>query len=290
MSSAMSSVMSSVMSRAMRRSIRNEMCRAHRVATSFALSFGLVACGVSRDEPAHIDSSALPAASRDSQVKPVAPVIRTPLSVDTVNARLLEIWPLAVAPGRQLDETRRIVEHLQADLTLLNGFESATLLASGDGTGLVLVAAWRNATAADKAHPALAEWLHAETDSIVRRRRLGTATTRVRVRRTAGTPPTLSDAAMLEFTRYALKPGHSFGALAALADSNLALRVLQDTSAQGGATLAAADSGALYMIVQARSATALKPGERLQRPMPFWAPFAEREEQLLAVVAIVYHR
>ena len=298
MSSAMSNVMCSVMSRAMRRSIRNERCRAQRVATSFtlsvalsfALSFALVACGVSRDEPSHSDSSALPAASRDSQVTPGAPVIRTPLSVDTVNARLLEIWPLAVAPGRQLDETRRIVEHLQADLTLLNGFESATLLASGDGTGLVLVAAWRNATAADKAHPALTEWLHAETDSIVRRRRLGTATTRVRVRRTAGTPPTLSDAAMLEFTRYALKPGHSFGALAALADSNLALRVLQDTSAQGGATLAAADSGALYMIVQARSATALKPGERSQRPMPFWAPFAEREEQLLAVVAIVYHR
>ena len=95
---------------------------------------------------------------------------------------------------------------------------------------------------------------------------------------------------MLQFTRYALKPGHSFGALAALADSNLAMRVLQDTSAQGGATIVAADSGALYMLLQARSATALDPRPHATGPLPFWAPFANREEQLLAVVAIIHHR
>ena len=203
---------------------------------------------------------------------------------------MLEVWPLAVAPGRQIDETRRIVEHLQADLTLTAGFESATLLASGDGSGLVLVAAWRDSASADRASASLAGWLRSETDSLLRRRRVGTATTRVHVRRTVGTPPLLSEAAMVQFTRYALKPGHSFGALAALADSNLAIRVVQDTAAQGGATLAASDSGALYMLLQARSATALDPNLRAAGPLPFWAPFANREEQLLAVVAIVHHR
>jgi hypothetical protein len=203
---------------------------------------------------------------------------------------VLDIWPLAVAPGRQLDETRRIVEHLHADLALQQGFESAVLLASGDGTGLVLLSSWHDDAASHRADSLLGGWLRAETDTLVRRRRLGTATTRVHVRRTVGTPPIMTDAAMLQFTRYALKPGHSFGALAALADSNLAVRVLQDTSAQGGATLAASDSGALYMLLQARRATALDPTVRASGSLPFWAPFAEREEQLLAVVAIVYHR
>jgi hypothetical protein len=52
--------------------------------------------------------------------------------------------------------------------------------------------------------------------------------------------------------------------------------------------LAGADSGALYMVLQARTATALDPG-RGSPPasLPFWAPFAVREEVLLAVVAIV---
>ncbi len=254
------------------------------VAVAFMLL--LVACGGAKD--------AAPAVMRDStQIPAAAPapvVVRQPLRVDTADTYVLEFWPLAVAPGRQLDETRRIVEHLQADLTLVPGFVSATLLASGDGSGLLLVAAWLDDAAADQAGGRLSEWLHAESDTAIRRRRVGTATARVVVRRTVGTPPILSDAAMLQFTRYALKPGHSFGALAALADSNLAMRVLQDTAAQGGATLAAADSGAVYMLMQARTAAALDPNLRPAGPMPFWAPFAEREEQLLAVVAIVHHR
>jgi hypothetical protein len=253
-----------------------------------ALLAGAAACIGSRDTAA--DSAAGSVVARDSQVVLPAPVIRVPLSVDTASTSVLEVWPLTVAPGRQLDETRRIVEHLQADLTLQPGFESAILLASGDGTGLVLLASWHDLGASVRADSLLAVWLRAETDTVVRRRRLGTATARVRVRRTVGSPPRLSDATMLQFTRYALKPGHSFGALAALADSNLAMRVLQDTSAQGGATLFAADSGAVYMLLQARSATALDPTVLAAGPLPFWAPFADREEQLLAVVAIVYHR
>jgi hypothetical protein len=236
------------------------------------------------------ESAASAAAVRAPPTVPPTPVVHAPLTLDTASAHVLDIWPLAVSPGRQMDETRRIVEHLQADLTLVPGFETATLLASGDGAGLLLVASWHDAAAADRAGPALAGWLRAESDSVMRRRRTGTATTRVHVRRTVGTPPILSDAAMLQFTRYALKPGHSFGALAALADSNLAIRVVQDTAAQGGATLVAADSGALYMLLQARSATALDPNIHVTGPLPFWAPFAEREEQLLAVVAIVFHR
>jgi hypothetical protein len=46
----------------------------------------------------------------------------------------------------------------------------------------------------------------------------------------------------------------------------------------------------VYMLLQARSATALDPTVLAAGPLPFWAPFADREEQLLAVVAIVYHR
>ncbi len=218
-------------------------------------------------------------------VEPILPIV-----LDTAGTRVLEFWPLAVTSARQIEETRRIVEHLQADLALTEGFETATLLASGDGSMLLLVAAWRNQGAAETARASLAGWLRAEVDSGVRRRRLGTATSLVRVRRTVGTPPSLGDAAMMLFTRYALKPGHSFGALATLSDSNLAARVLRDTAAQGGATVAAADSGALYVIVQARTATALDPRLQAAGPLPFWAPFADREEQLLAVVAVVNHR
>ena len=249
-------------------------------------------CGTSSDDASRasaVESAASAAANRDSR-RALPAVVHYPITLDTVSALVFELWPLSVAPGRQLDETRRIVEHLQADLTLIPGFESATLLASGDGSGLLLIAAWHDGAAADRANPTLAGWLRAETDSLVRRRRIGTATPRVHVRRTVGTPPTLSDAAMLQFTRYALKPGHSFGALAALADSNLAIRVVQDTAAQGGATIVAADSGALYMLLQARTATALDPSLHAAGPLPFWAPFAYREEQLLAVVAIIHHR
>ncbi|MBC7844247.1 MAG: hypothetical protein H7099_18190 [Gemmatimonadaceae bacterium] len=254
---------------------------------------GVIACSSSQDDAARADSARADSANRariasDSQAR--VSVVHAPLSLDTVSPLVLEIWPLALAPGRQIDETRRIVEHLQADLTLTPGFESATLLASGDGTALVLLAAWQDDGTADRADSVLAQWLHAETDTLIRRRRIGTATTRVRVRRTVGSPPALSDAAMLQFTRYAMKPGHSFGALAALADSNLATRVLQDTSAQGGATLVASDSGALYVLVQARSATALDPVLQAAGRLPFWAPFAEREEQLMSVVAVFRRR
>jgi hypothetical protein len=229
-------------------------------------------------------------ASRDTAMRiSAAPSVR-PIALDTSRAVVLEFWPLTVTPARQAQETRRIVEYLHADLALMTGFETAVLLASGDGAGLLLVAAWRDTVSADRASAALAGWLRAEPDSALRRRRLGTATTRVRVRRSVGTPPVLSDSAMLQFTRYALKPGHSFGALAALSDSNLAMRVLQDTAAQGGATLMAADSGALYMLLQARTATALDPDLQATGPMPFWAPFASRDEQLLAVVAVIRRR
>ena len=269
------------------------MSATRRRLITLAISVCATACSASRDtapRTRRVDSTPSAAATRDAPHAPPVVVVHAPITLDTAGTLVLELWPLALSPSRQMDETRRIVEHLQADLTLVAGFESATLLASGDGAGLLLVAAWHDAGAADRADPALAGWLRAETDSLVRRRRIGTATTRVHVRRTVGTPPTLSDAAMLQFTRYALKPGHSFGALAALADSNLAMRVLQDTSAQGGATIVAADSGALYMLRQARSATALDPTPHASGPLPFWAPFADREEQLLAVIAIIHHR
>lgn len=249
-------------------------------------ALALAACGGTPDAaPATRDTTPAAAATPTP-----AAVVRAPLALDTSGTYVLEFWPLKVAPGQQVAETRRIVEHLQADLSFVAGFETATLLASGDGAGLLLVAAWRNDDAADAARAALAGWLRAETDTAQLRRRTGSATSRALVRRTVGTPPSLAAGAMLQFTRYALKPGHSFGALAALSDSNLAMRVLQDTAAQGGATVAAADSGALYMLLQARTATALDPALHAAGPLPFWAPFASREEQLLAVVATVHRR
>jgi hypothetical protein len=253
---------------------------------SCVFGLALAACGGSGDNTPPIVSRA----KSDSVLPVAAPAQILPITLDTSAAFVLDFWPLSVAPAKQVEETRRIVEHLHADLALMAGFESAALLASGDGAGLLLVAAWRDTVSAARASAALAGWLRAEPDSALRRRRLGTSTARVRVRRTVGTPPMLTDAAMLQFTRYALKPGHSFGALAALSDSSLALRVLQDTAAQGGATLSAADSGALYLLMQARTATALDPTLHASGPMPFWAPFADREEQLLSVVALVRRR
>ena len=220
-----------------------------------------------------------------------SPVPRPPLSIDTAGNVLLELWPLAVSGTRQAEETRRLVEHLQADLVLVQGFASATLLASGDGSTLLLAVAWHDSTAAARGDTMLTGWLRLPSDTALRRRQDGTLTPRVLVRRTAGAPPQLREGAMLQFTRYVMKPGHSFGALASLADSNLAMRVLQDTAAQGGSLLVAADSGALYMLLQARNATALDPGfARPTASLPFWAPFANREDLLLAVVAIVHGR
>lgn len=261
-------------------------CQLRSLVGSGCFVLALSACGGSSDNTPAIVSRP----KRDAVAALAAPVPILPIALDTSAALVLDVWPLSIAPARQMEETRRIVEHLHADLALMAGFESAALLASGDGAGLLLVAAWRDARSADRASPALAGWLRAESDSAVRRRRLGSATMRVRVRRTFGTPPLLSDAAMLQVTRYALKPGHSFGALAALADSNLAMRVLQDPAALGGATLAASDSGALYVLLQARTATALDARVQTGGTLPFWAPFASRDEQLVAVVASVRHR
>lgn len=212
------------------------------------------------------------------------------MTLDTASAVVLQLWPMAVAAGAQLDETRRIVEHLQADLVLVPGFVSATLLGSGDGSSLALLVSWEDDGAADRGTAALAGWLRIAADTAGLRARIGSSTPVVAVRRTVGTPPVLGDASMLQFTRYVMKPGHSFGALATLADSNLAMRVLQDTAAQGGVTLASSDSGALYMVMQARNATALDPLMLGPERLPFWAPFATRDERLMAVVAIVHHR
>jgi hypothetical protein len=243
-------------------------------------------CG-SGDEP---ETAAVADSARDSVVMPVeAPP--APMALDTVGGELVQIWPIAVDRNRQADETRRLVEHLQADLSLVPGFGSATLLASGDGSSLVLAVVWEDSAAVAQGDTMLAGWLRLPADTALRRRHDGTLTPRVLVRLTTGTPPVLHEGAMVQFTRYVMKPGHSFGALATLADSNLAMRVLQDTAAQGGALLAAADSGALYMLLQARNATALDPA--FARPggsLPFWAPFAMREEQLMAVVAIIHPR
>ena len=146
-----------------------------------------------------------------------------PILLDTLSTRVLEFWPLAVASARQLEETRRIVEHLQADLALTDGFETATLLASGDGSMLLLVAAWRDQRAADSSG-------HRWPDGFTRMstpacyagvlvpRRHWCASVAPSARRRM-----LGEAAMMLFTRYAMKPGHSFGALATLSDSNLAL-------------------------------------------------------------------
>ncbi len=253
------------------------------VLAGFLAGF-LAGCdGAARTKPAPILATA-----RDSV--PVVAAPSRPIALDTTNRLVLEFWPLAIASGRQLEETRRIVEHLQADLTLVDGFERATLLASGDGSALLLVAEWRDDSAATRARSSLAGWLRIDSDTARQRRQFGTLTPRVAVRRTVGMPLVLGEAAMLLFTRYALKPGHSFGALASLTDSDLAMRVLQDTAAQGGATLASADSGALYMLLQARTATALDPALQVSGTLPFWAPFSAREEQHLAVVATVFHR
>jgi len=243
----------------------------------------LAACRASRD--------ATPSRSVDSAA-PIAAAVaaRPPMTLDTAGAVVLQVWPMAVAAGTQLDETRRIVEHLQADLALVPGFLSATLLGSGDGSSLVLLAAWQDDGAADRGTAALAGWLRIPADTAGMRARLGSGRPEVAVRRIVGTPPVLSDAAMLQFTRYVMKPGHSFGALATLADSNLAIRVLQDTAAQGGVLLASLDSGALYMVMQARDATALDPLLLDPARLPFWAPFATRDERLMAVVATVHHR
>ncbi len=256
------------------------------VAIALVVASGVPSCGTQEQSMRVATTpSVLPA------VPPAVMVPRLPIVLDTADAALKEFWPIAVTPERQLEETRRIVEHLQADLSIVDGFRSATLLASGDGTSLVLVAAWRDDGAADRAHAALAGWLHAETDTAMARRRFGTATQRVFLHRTVGTPPILDDAAMLLFTRYALKPGHSFGAMAALSDSSLVMRVLQDTSVQGGAMLVAADSGAIYVLLRARTATALDSSlPVIGGALPFWAPFARRDEQLLAAVAVVQHR
>jgi len=223
---------------------------------------------------------------------PVPPAVpRPPVSIDTVGSALLELWPLGVDRSRQADEMRRLVEHLQADLSLVPGFAWAAVLASGDGSSLLLSVAWRDSAAAGRGDTMLAGWLRLPSDTALRRRQDGTLTPRVLLRRTTGATPQFREGAMLLFTRYVMKPGHSFGALATLADSNIAMRVLQDTAAQGGALLVAADSGALYMLLQARNATALDPGFGLPTTsLPFWAPFATREEQLMAVVAIITPR
>lgn len=210
--------------------------------------------------------------------------------VDTTGALVLDVWPLNVTPKLQMEETRRIVEHMHADLALIPGFERGALLASGDGSALALVIAWHSDSEADSASTRLTGWLRISSDSVARRSTFGTTTSRVRIRRIVGTPPMLSDAAMIQLTRFALKPGHSFDALAMLADSNLSQRVLQDTSAQGGATLAARDSGAVYVFLQARNATALDADFRPDGPLPFWAPFAVRTESLMSVVAVVGRR
>ncbi|MCC7055571.1 MAG: hypothetical protein IT355_20035 [Gemmatimonadaceae bacterium] len=262
--------------------------RCRRALPVAGLALALTAA-CSRGDAAGTPPAATVAVPARDSVQPVTSPAG-PMIVDTTQDVVLEVWPLTTAPGRQVEDTRRIVEHMHADLAFLPGFDAATLLASGDGTTLVLLAAWRDSLAADTASSRLAGWLRVEADTALRRRRLGTATARVQLRRTAGTPPMFSDVAMLQFTRYAVKPGHSFGALAALADSNLTMRVLRDTSAQGGATLSARDSGAVYMIVQARNATALDAALQSAGPLPFWAPFATRDEQLLAVVAGVRGR
>lgn len=229
-------------------------------------------------------------AKNASAVATRTPVVLPPIVIDTTAEQIVELWPLKVTPERQIEETRRIVEQLQAELSLQAGFLHAVVLASGDGAGLVLLCAWQDDGSADRGDLRLAEWLRVDADTALLRRRIGTATPRVRIRRTAGARPTLTTTAMLQLTRYVMKQGHSFTALAALADSNLAMSVLQDTAAAGGATLMAADSGALYMLLQARNATALDPGLRAGGSLPFWAPFADREEQLLAVVAIIRPR
>jgi hypothetical protein len=219
-----------------------------------------------------------------------APRQTSALLIDTVGGLVLDLWPLNVASRTQMKETRRIVELMHADLAVMPGFERAALLASGDGNALALVIAWASEAAADSARTRLMGWLKISSDTVARRTTFGTSTPRIRIRRIVGTPPMLSDAAVIQLTRFAMKPGHSYGALATLADSNVSQRVLQDTSAQGGATLVAADSGAIYILTRARNATALDAEFRPDGPLPYWAPFAVRDEKLMAVVAVVGRR
>ncbi len=262
------------------------MSDGHRALVALTAAVALAACGSRDVAPRVVRDSA----KQDSSAAARTPVVYPPVVIDTASAHIVELWPLKVTPQRQMDETRRIVEQLQAELTLQPGFSHAVLLASGDGTGLLLLCEWKDDGSADRGDVRLNEWLRMEADTAILHRRIGTATTRVHTRRTVGARPALTTTAMLQFTRYVVKHGHSFIALAALADSNLAMRVLQDTSASGGATVMAADSGALYMLLQARTATALDPTLRSGGSLPFWAPFADREEQLLAVVAIIRPR
>ena len=246
----------------------------------------LTACG-SRDVAPRVVPSAI---RPNSIVTTPSAIVHAPIVIDGADMDIVELWPLNVTPAHQIEETRRVVEQLQAELTLQPGFRYAVLLASGDGAGLLLWCAWEGDGSADRGDVRLAAWLRVETDTALFRARVGTTTPRVRIRRTAGARPALTATAMVQLTRYVMKRGHSFTALAALADSNLAMRVLQDTSASGGATLMAADSGALYMLLQARNATALDPKLRSGGSLPFWAPFADRDEQLLAVVAVIRPR
>ncbi len=254
-----------------------------RLALPLLIGAALIAACGGGDEPRRAAPVVAKVAARAESAPPPPP-----LAIDTAGDGLLTVWPMAVERNKQAEETRRLVEHLQADLSVVPGFTSATLLASGDGSTLVLAVVWADSAGAATGDTMLAGWLRLPADTALRRRHDGTLTSRVAIRRTTGTPPVLREGAMVQFTRYVMKPGHSFGALATLADSNLAMRVLQDTAAQGGALLAAADSGALYMLLQARNATALDPGFGLPTTsLPFWAPFALREELLMAVVAIV---
>jgi hypothetical protein len=262
---------------------------ARRIGVLGVITLTAVTCGrndASRAAAARRDSTPVTSESASAP----APQPAAPLSLDTGSAHVIELWPMTIAPGHQLAETRRIVEHMQADLSFVAGFERATLLASGDGASLLLVAEWADTAAADSGKTLVTEWLHAETDTALLRKRTGTTSPRVRVHHRAGTPPLFTDAAMLQITRYTVKRGHSFGALATLADSSLSKRVVQDTSALGGATLAAADSGVLYMVLQARTATVLDPVLQADGPLPFWAPFAIRKEDLVSVVAVAHRR
>lgn len=251
------------------------------------LTLCVAACGADKDRPAAAVSRG---PQRDTAAWTVV-VPQVPLVLDTTTGQVLDVWPVIVPRGKQVDETRRLVERLQGELSLSPGFRQAVLLASGDGASLMLLVSWADSASAMRGRPTLAGWLRLESDTLVQRARLGTLTARVAVRRVAGTAPALAAETMVLLTRYMMKRGHSFGALASLVDSNLVLRVLHDTAAQGGATLAAGDSGVLYSVMLARAATALEPGSPpTGTALPFWAPFAVRDESLMAVVAVVRPR
>jgi len=251
------------------------------VAHGGLITLVAASCGGPRDSAVVVAQDTVAAA-----MAPAA-VLSPPVMIDTGATTELDVWPVIVAPNGQVAETRRIVELLQADLSRQSGFETAVLLAGGDGSGLVLLVQWNDAAEAVRGRALVASWLRGASPDTVS----AAAATRsqVIVRRTVGTAPLLTESAMVQFTRYLLKPGQAFATLATLADSSLAIRVLHDTAAQGGATLAAAESGTVYMLMQARTATALDPAMQPAGP-PFWAPLAARDEQLMAVVAIVRRR